>query len=154
MNYRLILVALFFAILPVRAQEAAQPSLPALTLRLGSHSITAEVADDDAKRTCGLMFRESLATDAGMLFVMPSVGPVGFWMKNTKLPLSIAYIDPQGTIVEIHDLEPHNEKVVRSAFPRIAYALEMARGWFSKNNVWPGEQIAGLPAPSRLQKEF
>ena len=154
MKFRLLFVALVLCGHPVRAQDAAQPALPALTLHVGSHSVTAEVADDDAKRTCGLMFRESLAADSGMLFVMPSVGPVGFWMKNTKVPLSIAYIDPQGTIVEIHDMEPLSEKIVRSAFPRIAYALEMTIGWFTKNNVWPGDRISGLPEPSRVQKEF
>jgi len=154
MTFRLILVASLFACLPLRAQEAAQPPLPAVSLRVGARSVSAEVADNDAARACGLMFRESLAADAGMLFVMPSVGPVGFWMKNTKIPLSIAYIDPQGTIVEIHDMDPRSEKVVRSVFPRIAYALEMPCGWFAKNGVWPGEQISGLPEPSRLRKEF
>ena len=154
MTFRPILVAFLFACFPLRAQEAAQPPLPALSLRVGSHSVAAEIADDDEKRTCGLMFRESLGKDSGMLFVMPSVGPVGFWMKNTKIPLSIAYLDAQGTIVEIHDLEPRSEKVVRSTFPRIAYALEMSRGWFSNNNIWPGERVAGLPEPSRQLKEF
>ena len=151
MNFRAILVAILIAVLPLCAQDAAQPPLPAVALRVGSHAVTAEVADNDSSRTCGLMFRESLTTDAGMLFVMPSVGPVGFWMRNTKIPLSIAYIDPQGTIVEIQDMEPKSEKVVRSVFPRIAYALEMSVGWFTKNNVWPGEQISGLPPTSRQQ---
>ena len=154
MKFRLILLAVFLAFFPVRAQDAAQPALPSLPLRVGTRSVTAEVADDDAKRTCGLMFRESLATDSGMLFVMPAVGPVGFWMKNTKVPLSIAYIDPQGIIVEIHDMSPLSESVVRSVFPRIAYALEMQAGWFAKNNIWAGERISGLPEPSHLQKEF
>lgn len=153
MHFRTRLAAFVLAALPVCAQEAAQPPLPTSTLRIGPHAIAAEIADDDVERSCGLMFRESLAPDAGMLFVMPQAGPAGFWMKNTKVPLSIAFMDPQGTIVEIHDMDPQSEKVVRSVFPRIAYALEMSRGWFTKNNVLPGERVTGLPFPSRLLTE-
>lgn len=154
MNYRSCLAALILAVLPAIAQETAQPPLPTSTLRIGSHAVTAEIADDDAKRSCGLMFRESLAPDSGMLFVMPYVGPAGFWMKNTKVPLSIAFMDSRGMIMEIHDMDPGSEKVIRSVFPRIAYALEMARGWFAKNTILPGEQVTGLPAPSRQVRDF
>ncbi len=128
-----------------RAQTEAQPPLPVTMLQLGGKTVRAETADNDSERTCGLMFRKSLGIDCGMLFVMPQTGPVAFWMRNTEIPLSIAYIDPNGTIMELHDLEPHNETTVRSEFPRIAYALEMPQGWFTKNNIWPGEHVGGLP---------
>lgn len=142
-------VALFFLHpLPCPAQSGPQPTLPAIELRIGTKKITAEVADEDHERAAGLMFRKSLASDSGMLFVMDDSGPVGFWMKNTEVPLTIAYIDPAGVIKELHDLQPRNEKPVPSRFPNIAYALEMPQGWFTKNNIWPGERLEGLPKPT------
>ena len=142
-------VALFlFHPLPCPAQSGPQPTLPAIELRIGTKKITAEVADETHERSAGLMFRKSLASDSGMLFVMDDSGPVGFWMKNTEVPLTIAYIDPAGVIKELHDLQPRNEKPVPSRFPNIAYALEMPQGWFTKNNIWPGERLEGLPKPT------
>mgnify|MGYP003840520281 FL=1 len=138
----------FFHPLPCPAQSGPQPTLPAIELRIGTKKITAEVADEDHERAAGLMFRKSLASDSGMLFVMDDSGPVGFWMKNTEVPLTIAYIDPAGVIKELHDLQPRNEKPVPSRFPNIAYALEMPQGWFTKNNIWPGERLEGLPKPT------
>ncbi|MEX1118155.1 MAG: DUF192 domain-containing protein [Terrimicrobiaceae bacterium] len=142
----LLLLLLLPAVL--LAKEMAQPPLPTITLKLGAHSLRAEVADEAHEQVMGLMFRETLEDDAGMLFVMPRVAPAAFWMKNTPLPLSIAYISPAGVILEIHDLEPHVEKPVRSRFPNIAYALEVRRGWFSDKEILPGTKIAGLPVPS------
>ncbi len=138
--------AFLLATAPLFSAVTAQPELPVTTLRIGAASIRAEVADDDSERSTGLMFRESLAAGSGMLFVMPSVGPASFWMQNTLIPLSIAFLDESGTIMEIHDLQPNSEKLVRSTFSRIAYALEMPQGWFGKNNIWPGERVTGLPA--------
>jgi len=130
---------------PCRAREGGQPALPRVEILVGSHKVSAEVADDDAERSAGLMFVESLKDDEGMLFVMPATSTASFWMKNTILPLSIAYIDPAGVILEIHDLVPHELKPVRSRFPNVAYALEMRRGWFSDRGVFPGDRITGLP---------
>ncbi len=145
MKIRLAALVLIVSTASALAQTTAQPPLPTTTLRVGSHSITAEVADEDPERAAGLMFRESLADDHGMIFVMPAIEPASFWMKNTRIPLSIAFLEANGTIAEIHELEAFNEKVVRSTFPRIAYALEMPKGWFTKKNIWPGERITGLP---------
>jgi uncharacterized membrane protein (UPF0127 family) len=125
--------------------------LPAIELRIGTKKITAEIADEDHERAAGLMFRKSLASDSGMLFVMDQVAPVGFWMKNTEVPLTIAYIDPDGVIKELHDLEPRNETPVPSRFPNIAYALEMPQRWFSENNIWPGQRLEGLPKRGAAQ---
>ena len=133
------------ACLTSRAQTEAQPELPITKLSIGGKSIRAEIADEEHERAAGLMFRKELADDAGMLFIMPQTGPVAFWMRNTELPLTIAYIGPNGAIMELHDLEPFNERPVPSSFPHIAYALEMPRGWFTKNNIWPGERVVGLP---------
>ncbi|TSA35181.1 MAG: DUF192 domain-containing protein [Verrucomicrobiaceae bacterium] len=145
MTNRLVLTLLFGFLSPLLAIDTAQPELPTAALCVGKVAVRAEVADDDTERTTGLMFRESLPADSGMLFVMPSTGPAGFWMKNTLIPLSIAYIGPDGTILEIHDMQPKSEKAIRSTFPTISYALEMTQGWFAKNNIWPGEHVSGLP---------
>ena len=133
--------------LPGHAQSGPQPILPEIELRIGGKKISAEVADEESERSAGLMFRKALASDCGMLFVMDQIGPVGFWMKNTEVPLTIAYIDPRGTIMELHDLQPLDEKPVPSRFRNIAFALEMPQGWFSKNKIWPGDRIEGLPKP-------
>lgn len=130
------------------AQTQAQPELPITTLSIGGKTIRAEIADEEHERAAGLMFRKELTDDAGMLFIMPQTGPVAFWMRNTELPLTIAYMAPNGAIMELHDLEPHDERPVQSSFPHIAYALEMPRGWFTKNNIWPGERVVGLPKAS------
>lgn len=149
MNFRRIIFFLAVLTTTTFAADTAQPPLPVTALRIGSTTVQAEVADEDHERSTGLMFRESLAPDSGMLFVMPGVGPASFWMKNTLVPLSIAYIDPSGVILEIHDMQPKSEKITRSTLPRVAYALEMEQGWFSKKNIWPGERVSGLPAPPR-----
>lgn len=127
------------------SQETAQLTLPSVTLSVAGKPVRAEVADDAQERSLGLMFRERLAPNAGMLFVMPKPERASFWMKNTTLPLSIAYINPAGVILEIHDLQPLDEKPVPSAFPNIAYALEMEQGWFTDNGVLAGDRIQGLP---------
>jgi uncharacterized membrane protein (UPF0127 family) len=144
---RTLLMAVFLnaACLTSHAQTQAQPELPITKLSIGGKTIGAEIADEEHERAAGLMFRKELADDAGMLFIMPQTGPVAFWMRNTELPLTIAYIAPNGAIMELHDLEPFNERPVPSSFPHIAYALEMPRGWFTKNNIWPGERVVGLP---------
>lgn len=147
MKLRILLAALLLTTGYIFSEETAQPELPVTTLHIGRANVRAEVADEDQERSTGLMFRKVLAPDSGMLFVMPSVGPASFWMKNTLIPLSIAFLDGNGTIMEIHDMQPGSEKIVGSTFSRIAYALEMQQGWFGKNNIWPGEHVAGLPRP-------
>ena len=139
---------LFFSVL-AQAQETAQPPLPAIKLGVEGKTITAELADDPQEQVIGLMFREKLAPDSGMLFILSPPRRAAFWMKNTILPLSVAYMNSAGVILEIHDLQPLNEKPVPSAFPNIAYALEMEQGWFAKNNVLPGVRLTGLPPPPR-----
>jgi hypothetical protein len=86
----------------------------------------------------GMMFRTNLAENAGMLFVLPVPERASFWMMNCPLPLSAAYIDPEGVILEIHDLEPHNTNAVVAASDRIHFVLETSQGWFGRHNVTTG----------------
>ena len=142
---RAVFFAFFLLVGCLRAQDSAQVALPAVTLSVGGKAVSAEVADEPAERAAGLMFRKDLAPDCGMLFVMREPDRAAFWMKNTTLPLSVAYINQSGLILEIHDLDPLNEKPVPSAFANIAYALEMEKGWFAKNRILAGDRIRGLP---------
>lgn len=131
--------------------EGPQPPLPERVLSIGVATVRAEVADSDAERAVGLMGREKLEDGRGMLFVFAAPQPMGFWMQNTTIPLSIAYINASGVIREIHDLEPLDETPVRSAFPDLLYALEVPQGWFQRNKILPGDRVAGLPSPSSAQ---
>jgi uncharacterized membrane protein (UPF0127 family) len=142
---RAVFLGCFLMVGILLAQDAAPVALPSITLKVGSKAVTAEVADEPEERAMGLMFRKDLARDSGMLFVMREPERAAFWMKNTTLPLSVAYINESGMILEIHDLEPLNEKPVPSAFSGVAYALEMEQGWFAKNRILAGDRIQGLP---------
>ena len=108
----------------------------------GGIPIDAEVASTPLKRSLGLMYRDSLGPDQGMLFCFPDCEPRSFWMKNTDIPLSIAYADDAGVITNIEDMHPHDLKSARSSAPA-TYALEMVQGWFEKNGVAPGDKIGG-----------
>lgn len=141
---------LLAATLTAPAEDAPvipQPPLPTIRLVIGSTSVKAEVADEPHERNLGLMARTELADGEGMLFVFPEQQPMSFWMRNTPLPLSIAYINGAGVIREIHDMEPLKDTPIRSVFRDLLYALEVPQGWFSKNKILPGDRIVGLPAP-------
>lgn len=127
---------------------ANQP-LKKIELSISSHVFLVEVADTPESRAQGLMFRKDLAANAGMLFVFPDQDYRYFYMKNTFIPLSIAYIDIQGTILEIHDMEPFNQRTVASMHDNIAFALELNRGSFQKLGIKPGMKIQNLPNPSQ-----
>jgi uncharacterized protein len=118
-----------------------QAKLPTIKLWLGAEEMRAEVAGDDASRMTGMMFRTNMAENEGMLFVFPLPHRTSFWMKNTKIPLSAAYIDPEGTILEIHKLEPENTNAVNASSSRIQYVLETPQGWFERHNVTTGAVI-------------
>jgi len=127
------------------AQTGPQPTLPTRRLTAGMHVITAELATTPQSRTIGMMFREKTAPNHGMLFVFEYKGPQCFWMRNTPLPLSIAFIDDDGTILQINDMAPKTENLHCSQRP-VRYALEMAQGWFAKKGAAIGSRIGGLPA--------
>ena len=122
---------------------AQQPTLPAVELGIGMHRIRAEVADRDATRALGLMHRASLPTNGGMLFVFDEAGRHCMWMKNTPLPLSVAFIDAEGVVVNIADMQPHTERAHCAERP-VPYALEMAQGWFAQRGVRAGFRLRGL----------
>ena len=143
----------WFHINPVSARTPPQEILPTVSLRIGSVTIEAEVADEIDERTIGLMGREELAEGKGMLFVFREPQAMGFWMRDTLVPLSIAYINAAGVIREIHDMQPLDETPARSAFRDLLYALEVPQGWFHKNKILPGDRITGLPSPETAQPE-
>lgn len=109
-------------------------------LMVGDHSFSVELARTEEEWQRGLMFRETLGADEGMLFVFPETRPRSFWMKDTGIPLSIAYIDAGGRILEIHDMEPFSLEPVRSRSPA-RYALEVNRGRFDELGIAPGDLV-------------
>jgi uncharacterized protein len=126
------------------AQKAGM--LPTTTVKVGSHSLKVEVVANDADRARGLMFREKLGRDDGMLFVFPELGYHSMWMKNTLIPLSVAFIAPDGVILNILDMEPHSLDSHMSAGPAL-YAIETNVGWFKGKGIKAGDKVTGLPKP-------
>jgi uncharacterized membrane protein (UPF0127 family) len=124
------------------------PRLRTIELAVGKATMKAEVALSPAEREKGLMFRKSLPEGTGMLFVFETDQRLAFWMKNTQIPLSIAYISSDGTIRQILDLEPHSLEG-RESERSVRYALEAPRGWFERAGAAVGDTIA-LPSPSEL----
>lgn len=126
------------------AQQAPQPPLGTTKLTTGIHVITAEVAATPHSRMIGLMMRDRLAPNHGMVFVFEDKSQHCFWMRNTLIPLSIAFIDDDGTIISIADMAPKSDASTCPPRP-IRYALEMDQGWFAKRGVSAGKKISGLP---------
>jgi len=137
------LSALTFAV-AAGAQTGPQPKLQATTLSAGMHVIQAEVALTDEQRQTGLMLRREMAQHEGMLFVFDEPAVHCFWMKNTLLPLSIAFVADDGSIVGIADMQPLSEKSNCPPVP-VRFALEMNQGWFAKRGIKPGFRLAGAP---------
>ena len=131
-------------VLSIAANAFAQlPPLPATQLSAGMHLIRAEVADSMEARMQGLMFRESMPQNAGMVFVFDEKAAHCMWMKNTLIPLSVAFIDETGTIINIADMQPHSEQSHCASRPA-RYALEMNKGWFAQRGIKPGAKLGGL----------
>ena len=124
------------------------PALRTIPLSVGPNKIVAEVAENDEQRMRGLMYRFSLRPDHGMIFVFAQPQQLGFWMKNTFVPLSIAFIDSTGRILNIEDMAPQTEATHPSRGPAL-YALEMRKGWFRDHGVQPGDRVDGLPPPAK-----
>jgi uncharacterized membrane protein (UPF0127 family) len=130
---------------------AQQPPLPTTRLSAGIHMIQAEVANTMGSRSQGLMQRKSMAEGAGMVFLFDEPAAHCMWMKNTLIPLSVAFIDERGEIVNIADMQPLDETTHCAVRP-VRYALEMNQGWFKKSGISPGMPIKGLEqvsAPAR-----
>ena len=138
---RLVAIAVLAAAttLPARAAE-----LPTITLTIGSHKLVAEVVTTVEQRATGLMNRFSLKPDHGMLFVFGRPAPQVFWMKNTYIPLSIAFLDADGRILTLEDMRPQTEDGHWSKGPA-QYAIEMKKGWFAERGIGPGATVSGIP---------
>lgn len=127
----------------------AQTAMPLAELGAGMYRIEAEVAHTDKTRQIGLMNRRAMPPQRGMVFVFPTLAAHCMWMKNTYLPLSVAFLDSRGRILNIEDMQPHTEDNHCAAAPA-RFALEMNLGWFRERGVKPGDTlrgIDGLPAP-------
>ncbi|PHV27053.1 hypothetical protein CSQ93_16575 [Janthinobacterium sp. BJB426] len=125
----------------------AQAQTKGVQLSAGMHLILAEVAATEAQREQGLMYREKMEANAGMLFVFGNPSTQCMWMKNTPLPLSVAFIDASGKIVNIEDMQPHTlDSHCSTKTVPVRYALEMHLGWFKQKNIKPGMSIGNLPA--------
>jgi uncharacterized protein len=122
----------------------ADAALRTIRLKVGAHALHVEVAEREAELQKGLMFREKLGRDDGMLFIFGEPAYHSMWMKNTLIPLSVAFVDAQGTILNILDMEPGSLDTHMSAGPSI-YAIETNRGWFADRRIKAGDKVTGLP---------
>ena len=128
----------------------AGAAMPQIELEVNKQKLVAEVASTDADRMQGLMHRRMLPENRGMLFVFDSVAYHGMWMMNTYIPLSVAFLDETGVIINIEDMKPHTRESHYAARP-VRYALEMNLGWFRKRGISSSMKIGGLDKalPSR-----
>jgi uncharacterized membrane protein (UPF0127 family) len=139
------LFALSFLLLAACGNEAKQTTAVKsiddhFPIRIGDRVVSMRVALSPAEMQRGLMFVKSMGADEGMIFVFARPQIMGFWMRNTELPLDIGYLDPDGTLREIYPMYPHDEKSVPSIAQR-QLALEMNQGWFARAGVKPGAKL-------------
>ncbi len=140
-----LLIACSGAVRPANAQGTADRVMPnarleQIEIKAGMHLIKAEVAADSPTRTRGLMMREKLGANEGMIFVFPDKAGHCFWMRNTLVPLSIAFLDDDGTITNIEDMKPQTEDS-HCPVRAVRYALEMEQGWFARRGVKAGARL-------------
>jgi len=139
-----------FAAILFAAPVSAAPTvveLPTVPLTINGNKLTAEVARTPEQQMTGLMYRFSLKPDHGMVFVFERSEQRGFWMKNTYIPLSIAFVAADGRIINIEDMAPRDESSHLSAGPAM-YAIEMRKGWFAERGIRTGDRVSGLPPPN------
>lgn len=130
------------------AQNAPQMDLPRVQLSAGIHLIDAQVAANNQQRATGLMFRKEMPVHEGMLFVFEQASEQCFWMKNTRLPLTAAFVADDGTIVNLADMKPQTTDSHCSKKP-VRYVLEMNLGWFEKKGIKSGSKLGGKPFDTR-----
>jgi len=139
-----VLTALAVICATAMAQPGPQPRLRTTPLTAGMHVIQAELAQSQEQQMVGMMFRREMGANDGMLFVNDEAGQRCFWMRNTLLPLSIAFIADDGSIVNIADMAPQTEDSHCSEKP-VRFALEMRQGWFGKHGIKAGFKLRGAP---------
>jgi len=150
-SHLLIAVTLSLVALLSGAQPAGRV-LPTISLTAGVHLISAEVAADEQARELGLMHRRGLEPNHGMLFVFDPAFKACMWMHNTLIPLSVAFIDADGRVVNIEEMQAQTDQI-HCARREVPFALEMAKGWFAERGLKPGETIIkGLPERARTTK--
>lgn len=140
MNLRGLVV---FAAVVSSMSIQAQTRLPTMDFSVGFHRIEAEVAATQEQRMVGLMHRTSMPQQHGMLFVFGELGRHCMWMRNTLLPLSVAFLDEKGVIINVEDMQPKTEDN-HCAAKEARYALEMNLGWFKLRGINPGVAIGGI----------
>lgn len=138
------LAGLLLASASAFAQDSPQTDLPRTQLTAGMHLIDAQLAQTPQQRQTGLMFRKTMPQAEGMLFVFDAPAQQCFWMKNTLLPLTAAFIEDDGTIVNTEDMLPQTTDSHCSKRP-VRFVLEMNRGWFANKGIKPGSKLAGAP---------
>jgi len=142
----LLSISALLAAAPAAAQQIPQTGLPVVELDAGMHLIHAEVARTDEQRAIGLMARKEMAQNAGMIFVFEQPAQQCFWMRNTLIPLSAAFVADDGTIVNIVEMQPLSDTSHCSVKP-VRYVLEMNKGWFDKRGLKAGAKLRGGPWP-------
>jgi len=143
-SLRSMLMAAAISLIASTALAQQLAKFPIISLNTGIHVIRAEVAATEAQRQQGLMFRDKMGPNEGMVFMFGAPAGVCMWMKNTLIPLSVAFIDENGKIINIEDMEPQTTDSHCAKKP-VTYALEMNRGWFKQKNIKAGSTIDGLP---------
>lgn len=131
-----------------RTERVGRP-YDVIRLEIGEASLAVEVASDDPSRRLGLMNRESLPENRGMLFIFRNAVEQSFWMKNTLIPLSIAFISDDGEILQIEHMKPKDETSTLSKH-RVRYALEVNKGWFERHGIEPGARIKDFREKVRI----
>jgi uncharacterized membrane protein (UPF0127 family) len=143
-KYLTHVIALLLIICNSYAQEYAQTNLERINLNAGIHKIEVQVALTPQQHAIGLMHRSEMPAQEGMLFVFQSPSKQCFWMKNTKLPLTAAFIADDGSIVNLEDMKPQTLEAHCSRKP-VRYVLEMNQGWFAKKGIKAGSKLSGPP---------
>ncbi len=132
------------ALLAASLAAGADAALKTILVRVGSHPLKVEIARTEPQRMQGLMDRKSLGREDGMLFIFDSPEYQSMWMKNTLIPLSVAFIDSKGEILNILDMEPETLDTHMAAGPAL-YAIETNKGWFAERKIKAGDKVTGLP---------
>lgn len=140
---RWLAVALFACAGAAFGQEGPQ-ALPTIRLNAGIHNITAQLARTAEQREIGLMFRTTMGANEGMLFAFEQAGQQCFWMKNTLIPLAIAFVDDDGSVVNVDSMKPQTLDGHCSTKP-VRFVLEMNEGWFAKRGIRAGSKLRGAP---------